>query len=144
MCLSIFQTCEASFSKSRTDTNIMFSLKVAQDPRLPFHRKKFSKKFGFMVFFSKKFLKNAISDNFLISYISELKPNTMSMVSYIVQAFYRLHFGLQKTSKFFFILGVFGQKRGQQFFRKNFSHSKLIFLKTNKRYRNCSLSRKTA
>ena len=45
--------------------------------------KNFRKKFGFMGFFQKKFWKNAISDNFssLISYISELRPDTKSMVS---------------------------------------------------------------
>ena len=108
----------ADFSKSIPDTDIMFSLKVAQDPRLHFRRKKFFKKFRLHGFFSKEVLKNAFFDNFssLISYISELRPNTMSMVSYIVQAFYRLHFRLRITSKNFFILGVFWQKRGQKIF----------------------------
>ena len=73
----IFQTCEANFSKSRTDTDTMFSLKVAQDS------KSFRNKFGFMGFFQKKFWKNAIFDNFssFISYISTLRPNTMFLVS---------------------------------------------------------------
>ena len=39
-----FETCEANFSEPRRDTDTMFSLKVAQDPRLHFRRKTFSKK----------------------------------------------------------------------------------------------------
>ena len=35
-----FQTCETNFSKPRTDADTMFSLKIAQDPRLLFRRKK--------------------------------------------------------------------------------------------------------
>ena len=117
----IFQTCEANFSKSRTDTDTMFSLKVAQDPRPHFCREKFSKKTRFHGFFQKKFWKNANFDNFssLMSYISELRPNTMSMVSYIVQAFYRLHFGLKMT--LFFSYSVFlGKKEDKNFFEKIF------------------------
>ena len=120
----IFQTCEANFSKPRTDMDTMFSLKVAQDPRLHFRRKKFSKeKFGFMGFFQKKFWKNAIFDNFssLISYISKLRPNTMSMVSWIVQAFYRLHFGLKWRQKFFHTRCFWAKKRTKNFSKNLFS-----------------------
>ena len=53
----IFQTCVANFSKPRTDMVTMFSLKVAQDPRLHFRRKKFSKKIRLHGFFSKEIFK---------------------------------------------------------------------------------------
>ena len=83
----------------------MFSLKVAQDPRLHFRRKKFPKK----KYFSS-----------LIPYISELRPNTGSMFSQIVQAFYRLHFGLKTTSKFFSYWMFSGKKEDENFFEKIF------------------------
>ena len=57
--------------------------KSCADPRLHFWRESFRKKFGFMGFFQKNFWKNAISDYFssLIHFISELRPNTGSMIS---------------------------------------------------------------
>ena len=75
-----------------------------------------------MGFFQKKFWKNALFDNFssLISYISKLRPNTMSMVSWIVQAFYRLHFGLKMTSKVFSYSVFLGKKEDKKFFEKSF------------------------
>ena len=120
--MPIFQTCEANFSKPRTDTDTMFSLKVAQDPRLHFRRKKFPKKFGFMGFFPKEFLKNAIFAYFsyLIPYVSKLRPNTGSMFSLIVQAFHRLHFGRKTTSIFFSYLVFFGKKEDKKFFENIF------------------------
>ena len=109
-----FQTCEANFSKPITDTDTMFRLKVAQDPGLHFRRKNFSKKSRLHGFFKKKFWKNANFDCFscLIPYFSQPRPNTESMVSYMVQAFHRLHFRLKMASKIFFRLSFFGQKKG--------------------------------
>ena len=141
-----FQTCAAKFSKPITDTDTMFPLKVAQVPGLHFRWKKNSKKNRLHVFFKKKFWKNAFFYCFLclIPYFSELRPNTMSMVSYIVQAFYRLHFGLKMTSKFFSYLVFLGKKEDTEFFEKIFLIPSSFFLKTDKRYRNRSLSRRTA
>ena len=117
----IFQTYEANFSKPKSDTDTLFSLKVAQDPRLQFRRKKIRKKFGFMVFFEKKFWKNAIFDCFLclIPYFSEPGPNTVSMVSCNLQAFHRLHFRSKLASKFFSDL-VFWAKKWIKKMSKNF------------------------
>ena len=61
----IFQTCEANFSKPRTDTDTIFSLKIPQDPRLQFRWKKFSKNFAFMGFL-KEFLKKRFFRLFFI------------------------------------------------------------------------------
>ena len=123
----------------------MFSLKNAQDPRLHFRRKKFFKKTRLHGFFSKEVLKNAFFDNFssLISYISELRPNTMSMVSYIVQAFYRLHFRLRITSKIFSYSVFFGKKGDKKFFEKFFLIPSSYFSKLIKDTE-IALSRRTA
>ena len=51
---AIFQICEANFSKPKTNANTMFSLIVAQDPRLHFRRKKISKKNSASWFFFQK------------------------------------------------------------------------------------------
>ena len=107
-----FQTCAANFSKPITDTNTMFPLKIAQVPGLHFRWKKIRKKIGFLVFFEKKFWKNAIFDCFLclIPYFSEPGQNTGSMVSCSLQAFYRLHFRSKLASKFFSDLVFWAKK----------------------------------
>ena len=81
--LPTFQTCEANFSKPRIDMGTMFSLKIAQDPRLYFRRKHFLKKFDFMVFLQRSLEKKGIFEcfSYLIPYISELRLNTRSIVS---------------------------------------------------------------
>ena len=68
----------------------MFSLKVAHDPRLHIRRKNFRKKFRFHGFFLKRIFEKTLFLTFLYSipYITELKLNTGSMVSYIVEAFH--------------------------------------------------------
>ena len=77
-----------------------------------FSSKKNWKKFGFMVFFKKKFWKNAIFDCFLclIPYFSEPGPNTGSMVSCNLQTFHWLHFRLKLASKFFSDLVFWAKK----------------------------------
>ena len=117
-----FQICEANFSKAIPNKDTKFSLQIAQDPRLQFRRKRFWKKIGFMGFFQKNFWKNAFFDCFssLIPYISELRANTVSMVSQIVQAFYRLHFRIKITSKIFSYLVFLGKKEDWKFFEKFF------------------------
>ena len=78
-----FQTCEANFSNPEQIQTPCFRWKLRRILGYIFAEKKFSKKVRLHGFFQKKFWKNAIFDNFssLISYISELRPNTMSMVS---------------------------------------------------------------
>ena len=73
-------------------------------------------------FFQKEDLKKRYFWLFLclIPYFSELRPNTMSMVSYIVQAFYRLPFGLKMTSKFLSYSVFLGKKEDTKFFEKFF------------------------
>ena len=118
----------------------MFSLKVVQDPRLHFRRKKIPKKISASWVFQKNFSK-AIFDGFSnsIPYITELRLNTGSMVSQIVQAFRRPHFNSKMTSNFFSYL-FFGQKRKKM--SKIFFSFVAHFSQTDKRYRIHSLSRK--
>ena len=75
-----FQTCEANFSNTRINMDTILSLKNAQVPRLQFCQKIL--KNDFMVF-CKEVLKNSVFDCFstLIPFISELRLNTVSMVS---------------------------------------------------------------
>ena len=57
----IFQTCEANFSKPITDTETMFPLKVAHDPRLHIAPTIiFRKKVRLLGFFSKELMKKTL------------------------------------------------------------------------------------
>ena len=132
----ILQTCEANFSKPRTDTDTMFSLNVAQDPRVRVHRKKFLKKNWLHGFSSKDILKKRSFWLFFIFDPLYLRTQTKVHGFVICTSVLYATFWTKMTSKVFFILSVFGQKRGQ-----NGTH---IFLKIDKRYRNRrSLSRRT-
>ena len=76
-----FPTSEANLSKPRIDTDTMFLLKIARAPRLHLHEK--IKKLVVLDCLQEIFLKKTICECFssLIPYISELRPNTESMVS---------------------------------------------------------------
>ena len=75
-------TCEGILSKPRIDTDTMFLLKIAQAPRLHLHKKKIIK-LAVLVCLQEIFLIKTICECFssLTPYISELRPNTESMVS---------------------------------------------------------------
>ena len=91
--------------------------------RLHYRRKKLSKNFGIMIF-QKEFLKRTVFDCFLLSshYISELRPNTGSMVSYNVHAFHRLFFWPKNDVEYFPYLVLFWASKRWKKCRKIFSH----------------------
>ena len=86
----------------------MFLLRLAQDPKLHFKPKKSLQKFDFMAFFG-RILQNSTFTCFSssISFISELRPNTESVVYEKVQEFHRLPFSPKPSSSFYF----WGKKR---------------------------------
>ena len=117
----IFQTCEANFSKPRTNTDIMFSLKVAQDPRLHFRRKKFSKKSASWVFF-KRIIEKTL---FLIIFHlwSPISQNWNRIQGPWFRKLYQSFIGYilaLKWRQFFSYLVFLGKKMDKNFFEKFF------------------------
>ena len=106
--LPTFQTYEAIFSKPRIDMDTMFSLKVAQDPRLHVRQKMFRKNSASWVFW-KKFLKKL--DFSVFFFFDPLYHRT--------ETIYRVHGFVICTSvteatfwrQNVFMLGFFGQRK---------------------------------
>ena len=113
----------------------MFSLKVAQDPWLHFFGKYFtvSHIFGKMFhgFLEENLRKHVIFNCFWFSILYISEPDQIQS-----RWFHRLPFSQKMSKKFSYL--VFSGKKEMKKKSKIFSHSYLIFLKTDKRYRNHS------
>ena len=109
-----FSNLSGKFPKPRTDTDTMFSLKVAQDPRLHFRRQKIEENLASWVFFRRIFEKTLFLAVFfcLIPYFSEPRPDTEFMVSILYKRFICCYtFAKKWRQKFFWDL-VFWEKKG--------------------------------
>ena len=115
----IFQSCEANFSNSRTDTDIMFSLKVAQDPRLHFRRKKLFKKIRLHGFFSQEDLKKTL---FLTIFHlwSHISQNWDRIQCPWFRTLYKRFVGYNLATKLFSYSMFLGKKEDTKFFEKFF------------------------
>ena len=110
-----FQTCEANFSKPITDTDTMFSLKVAKDLRLHFRGKNSKKNSASWFFLKRSFEKTQfLRISYIWSLISQNQDQIQSLWFRILYKRFKGYTFAKKWRQFFLRLGFLGKKRDEK------------------------------